>query len=102
MQGVWDVAGEAPLESAGEREQVAGHTGTATVTNHATLAAIVPIDTAGAPVASTPIELPPIDYHLDVLIPAVMLNQLRVELIGEGLGNHAIDHLAPMLLPARQ
>ena len=55
--------------------------------------------TCRARLASPPVELAPVDDHGDVLIASVVLDELRIQLVGEGPGYHAVDHLAIDVTP---
>lgn len=74
----------------GERQQIAGHTGAATVPDHAALGALGCLAVAGT--ASAPVELAALDDDGDVLVAIVVLHELRVKLIGKWLWDYAIDH----------
>jgi hypothetical protein len=54
------------------------------------------------PAASAAVELAPVDDHLHVVLARVVLDELRIELIGQRPGDNAVDHRQPILLRTRE
>ena len=71
-----------------ERGQIPGHAGPATIANHAARSPLGGRRLGGrAPTASAPIELTPVDDHRHVVLVLVVLDELRIQLVGSsGLG----------------
>src|ERR1035437_3008662 len=82
-----------------ERQHVAGHAGAASVAHHATLRRVIAAGSARVAVAGATVKLAPVEDHLDVVVALVVLDELRIELIGEWFGYNAVDHLSGDLTP---
>src|ERR1035441_3244774 len=46
----------------------------------------------GGSLTSTPVELTPVDDHRHVVLVLVVLDELRIQLVGQWLGDNTIDH----------
>src|SRR5207253_127632 len=82
-----------------ERRHVAGHTGPAPVAHDAPLLA-ASLARAGAPAARAAVEATAVDDHGDVVLVLVVGDELRVQLVSERSGHHAVDHRRRFYPPA--
>ncbi len=90
-------AGAQPLGGGGERQQVAWHSSTTTITNDASLNVLA--RPAATRVTGAAVELATIDDHAHVLVIAVVLHELRVKLISQWSWYDAVDHRGLDLTP---
>src|SRR4029077_1944845 len=82
---------------------IPGHASPATVADHAPRRTLWSWRLRGrAPPPGAPVGLTPVNDHRHVVLVLVVLEELWIQLLGQRLGDNAIDHQASILLFSRK